>query len=82
MVFGYGHLTWEWKKRIRGYFHPLLFAPAYSMLKVLHLDSPAAVIAAPKVVQVPLSRRIHTACPAFLLLSSNSVTVSFASFFI
>jgi len=24
-----GYLTWEWRRQIRGYLHPLLFVPAY-----------------------------------------------------
>ncbi|KAG7972425.1 hypothetical protein I3843_07G183100 [Carya illinoinensis] len=40
IVFGYGHLTWEWKKGIRSYLHPLLFAVLYKVLTLLGLDSP------------------------------------------
>lgn len=36
----YGHLTWEWKKGIRSYLHPLLFAVLYKVLTLLGLDSP------------------------------------------
>nr|XP_024923463.2 mannosyltransferase APTG1 isoform X2 [Ziziphus jujuba var. spinosa] len=40
IVFGYGHLTWEWKKGIRSYLHPLLFALLYKVLALLGLDTP------------------------------------------
>lgn len=36
----YGHLTWEWKKGIRSYLHPLLFALLYKVMGFLHLDTP------------------------------------------
>ncbi|KAF8508374.1 glycosyltransferase family 22 protein [Gautieria morchelliformis] len=55
LVFGYGHLTWEWRTRppIRSIFFPMLFAPVYWMLKILGLDEPYLLvwIWAPKVVQ-------------------------------
>ena len=40
LVFGYGHLTWEWRTRppIRSVFFPILFVPVYWVLKVLDLD--------------------------------------------
>jgi Alg9-like mannosyltransferase family len=40
LVFGYGHLTWEWRIRppIRSIFFPMLFTPVYWLLKVLGLD--------------------------------------------
>ncbi|KAJ4836222.1 hypothetical protein Tsubulata_025597, partial [Turnera subulata] len=40
IVFGYGHLTWEWKKGIRGYLHPLVFAVLYKVLALLGIDTP------------------------------------------
>ena len=52
LVYGYGHLTWEWEKRIRGFFHPLLFTFPFAFLRLFGLDSPNAVIAAPKILQV------------------------------
>ena len=36
----YGHLTWEWKKGIRSYLHPVLFAVLYKVLSILGLDTP------------------------------------------
>lgn len=40
IAFGYGHLTWEWKKGIRSYLHPMLFALLYKVLAFLRLDTP------------------------------------------
>ena len=54
MVFGYGHLTWEWRARakLRGAAHPFLFfAIPYKMLALLGLDSPALVAYLPRVIQ-------------------------------
>lgn len=36
----YGHLTWEWKKGIRSYLHPVIFAALYKVLAFLRLDTP------------------------------------------
>ncbi|XP_015883938.3 mannosyltransferase APTG1 [Ziziphus jujuba] len=51
IVFGYGHLTWEWKKGIRSYLHPLLFALLYKVLALLGLDTPWFMIKAPRLLQ-------------------------------
>lgn len=40
----YGHLTWEWKKGIRSYLHPMLFALLYKILALLHLDTPLVMV--------------------------------------
>ncbi|KAA8522802.1 hypothetical protein F0562_009225 [Nyssa sinensis] len=53
--FGYGHLTWEWKKGLRSYLHPLLFALLYKVLALLHLDSPWFMMKAPCLLQSILS---------------------------
>eukprot|EP00892_Ulva_mutabilis_P007769 jgi/Ulvmu1/5364/UM022_0158.1 len=55
LVFGYGHLTWEWAAGLRSYAHPLLFTPGLLVLQLLRLDSPAAVQLAPRVTQALLS---------------------------
>lgn len=44
IAFGYGHLTWEWTERIRGFTHPLVFAAVYALLRVTHLDYPILVV--------------------------------------
>lgn len=52
MVFGYGYATWEWQEaQLRGYTHPLMFAIVFKALQVLRLDSPWAVVVAPRLLQ-------------------------------
>ncbi|XP_066245017.1 GPI mannosyltransferase 3 [Euwallacea similis] len=55
LVFGYGHLTWEWHQGIRSYGYPLLFALLYKVLYTLGLDSPQVVIYVPRIAQALLS---------------------------
>ncbi|XP_021899812.1 GPI mannosyltransferase 3 isoform X2 [Carica papaya] len=51
IVFGYGHLTWEWKKGIRSFLHPLLFASLYKVLALLGLDTPWFMMHSPRMLQ-------------------------------
>lgn len=51
ITFGYGHLTWEWKKGIRSYLHPMVFAFLYKILALFHLDTPWFMIKAPRLLQ-------------------------------
>ncbi|CAN0840275.1 Mannosyltransferase APTG1 [Linum grandiflorum] len=55
LVFGYGHLTWEWKKGIRSYLHPLVFAAFYKVLAVLGLDTPWLMVKSPRLLQALFS---------------------------
>ncbi|KAJ9189502.1 hypothetical protein P3X46_000787 [Hevea brasiliensis] len=55
IVFGYGHLTWEWKKGIRGYLHPLVFALLFKILAALGLDTPWFMTKAPRMLQALFS---------------------------
>ncbi|KAF4319364.1 hypothetical protein BBI17_006618 [Phytophthora kernoviae] len=57
LVFGYGHLTWEWQDdaRLRGFAHPALFAGLYKLLELLNLDSRWAVAYGPRLLQGFLS---------------------------
>ncbi|KAI0531492.1 hypothetical protein KFK09_001048 [Dendrobium nobile] len=55
MVFGYGHLTWEWKKGIRSYLHPLVFALLYKVMAFLRLDTPWFMMKAPRFMQSMIS---------------------------
>ncbi|KAF9500533.1 glycosyltransferase family 22 protein [Pleurotus eryngii] len=43
LVFGYGHVTWEWltDRPIRSIIYPSLNAPLFWLVKVLHLDDAA-----------------------------------------
>ncbi len=54
MVFGYGHLSWEWKNnaKLRGATHPLLlFGVPYKILQMLGIDSPFLVAFIPRIIQ-------------------------------
>eukprot|EP01028_Stygiella_incarcerata_P011941 TRINITY_DN7112_c0_g1_i1.p1 TRINITY_DN7112_c0_g1~~TRINITY_DN7112_c0_g1_i1.p1 ORF type:complete len:621 (+),score=139.04 TRINITY_DN7112_c0_g1_i1:84-1946(+) len=51
IVFGYGHLTWEWSRMIRGLLHPLVLAALFYPLKVLGIDYPWAIIWVPRIFQ-------------------------------
>ncbi|KAM3259147.1 hypothetical protein ACQJBY_050751 [Aegilops geniculata] len=51
IAFGYGHLTWEWKRGLRSYLHPLIFASLYKFLAFLHLDTPLFMVMAPRLLQ-------------------------------
>ncbi|EPQ57997.1 glycosyltransferase family 22 protein [Gloeophyllum trabeum ATCC 11539] len=52
LVFGYGHLTWEWRasRPIRSIIYPLLNAPVYWLAKIARLDDTVFLIAGPKVL--------------------------------
>ncbi|KAK4802981.1 hypothetical protein SAY86_001184 [Trapa natans] len=51
ITFGYGHLTWEWKRGIRSYLHPMVFALLYKVLALLGLDKPWLMVKAPRLLQ-------------------------------
>ena len=51
IVFGNGHLTWEWNHAIRGVAHPYLFAAVYWVLRALHLENTDMMTIAPKIMQ-------------------------------
>ena len=51
LVFGYGALTWEWVHGLRSYAHVLPFALLFSALRVVGLDTPAAVAHGPRALQ-------------------------------
>jgi len=55
IVFGYGHLTWEWAQGIRSYIYPAFLATIFSVLKYFHLDSVNAVVYGPRILQAILS---------------------------
>ncbi|KAK4479431.1 hypothetical protein RD792_014945 [Penstemon davidsonii] len=44
ITFGYGYLTWEWKKSLRSYLHPVLFAALYKVLAYFNLDTPLFMV--------------------------------------
>lgn len=51
ITFGYGHLTWEWKRGIRSYLHPSIFSFLYKGLSFLTLDTPWFMIRTPRLLQ-------------------------------
>ncbi|XP_040535911.1 GPI mannosyltransferase 3 isoform X2 [Gallus gallus] len=55
VVFGYGHLTWEWAHGLRGYPYPLLFACVYKALQLLGKDDVQLLIWVPRLVQAVLA---------------------------
>lgn len=50
-VFGYGYLTWEWKKCIRSYTYPGLISLLYYLLKWIKLDVVSVVVHGPRILQ-------------------------------
>ena len=44
LVFGYGHLTWEWREHIRSYIFPLLYALPFAVLRTFRLDYVFAMV--------------------------------------
>ncbi|KAL2611148.1 hypothetical protein R1flu_022840 [Riccia fluitans] len=84
MVFGYGHLTWEWDKGIRSYVHPLIFAALYKVLAITGLDTPWLMARAPRLLQAlfaavcdvylfKLTAQVFGGRPAFWALFSQMV---------
>ena len=55
LVFGYGHLTWEWSHGLRGYLHPLIFAIPYKIAQTIGLDSTAVTVWSPRIVQAVIA---------------------------
>ena len=57
LVFGLGHRTWEWvtDPPIRSYLHPIVFAPAFYLLKITRLDDHWAITIAPRLTQAVIS---------------------------
>jgi len=55
VVWGTGHLTWEWREGIRSSIHPLLFSLPFQLMAMLGLDSRDAVVLVPKLVQGALT---------------------------
>ena len=55
LVFGYGHLTWEWTHALRGYLHPLIFAIPYKIAQLVGLDSTLVMVWSPRLVQAVIA---------------------------
>ena len=50
VVFGYGHLTWEWKEGIRSFLFPSMFVYLFELMKLLHIDTPFLVRIIPRLL--------------------------------
>ena len=50
VVFGYGHLTWEWKEGIRSFLFPSLFVHLFELMKLLHIDTPLMIRIIPRIL--------------------------------
>lgn len=57
MVFGYGYVTWEWTRGLRGFTHPLIFASVYKVAAMLGLDTVPVLVWSPRVVQALFAAR-------------------------
>lgn len=79
MVFGYGHLTWEWAQGIRSYIYPAFLATIFIILKYFHLDCVTAVVYGPRILQASLSA-IGDYCFLRWYRSQNSGRGLWASF--
>lgn len=56
LVFGYGHMTWEWIAGIRSYVHPLMYAVVYQALLQSGMDGSRWLVArGPQLVHVILT---------------------------
>eukprot|EP00045_Choanoeca_perplexa_P012934 m.144014 g.144014 ORF g.144014 m.144014 type:complete len:501 (-) comp16184_c0_seq1:1499-3001(-) len=55
LVFGQGHLTWEWQAELRSYIHPAIVAAIYRVLQWLSLDTPQILAHTPTLLQCGLA---------------------------
>ncbi|CRK99265.1 CLUMA_CG012689, isoform A [Clunio marinus] len=55
IIYGYGHLTWEWSQGIRSYLHPVIISILYKILAVLKFDSVDFLVYLPRIFQALLS---------------------------
>lgn len=55
MVFGYGHLTWEWKEGIRSCIYPTAIAIIYKILHFINCDNVTTVVIVPRLLQAVLT---------------------------
>ncbi|KAG6541769.1 hypothetical protein Mapa_016781 [Marchantia paleacea] len=76
MVFGYGHLTWEWDRGIRSYVHPLIFAALYKVLAITGLDTPWFMARSPRLLQAVFA----AACDVYLFKLTTRIFGSRSAF--
>ena len=55
VVFGYGHLTWEWQRGLRGYAHVAIFAGVYKLAALLGADTTFVIAWGPRVAQAAIA---------------------------
>ncbi|CAL1376987.1 unnamed protein product [Linum trigynum] len=80
LVFGYGHLTWEWRKGIRGYLHPLIFAGLYKVLAFLGIDTPWLMVKSPRLLQALFSAVGDLYCYKFSSVIFGTIAARWALF--
>eukprot|EP00736_Rhodelphis_marinus_P007584 Rmarinus@m.5405 len=51
LVFGYGHLTWEWRLGLRSYLHPLVLSVPLYILQFLGIDNWWLIANSPRMFQ-------------------------------
>ena len=54
-VFGYGHLTWEWERGLRGYAHVTIFAAVFKLAAWLGVDNTFVIAWGPRVAQAAIA---------------------------
>lgn len=62
IVYGYGHATWEWSARLRGYAHPLLYAAVYAAGDAVGLRSAWFTTNAPRWLHAFVAAAHDAAC--------------------
>ena len=55
LVFGYGHLTWEWKHQLRGSVYPLIIAACYKLAQVTGTDTARVISVTPRLISAFLA---------------------------
>uniref|UniRef100_A0A6J0T323 Mannosyltransferase n=1 Tax=Pogona vitticeps TaxID=103695 RepID=A0A6J0T323_9SAUR len=80
MVFGYGHLTWEWAEGLRSYLYPLLFASIYKALQLLQEDCVQLLIWLPRVVQALLAALADVKLYSLVKRMENAETAKWVYF--
>ena len=62
IVYGYGHATWEWRAKLRGYAHPLIYALVYKLGDAVGARSAWFVRHAPRATHAALSGTHDVGC--------------------
>ena len=62
IVYGYGHATWEWRAKLRGYAHPLIYALVYKLGDAVGARSDWFVRHAPRATHAALSGTHDVGC--------------------